>query len=55
VQVGDIITHIDGDELDDQHPYTNVLFTHAPGDTVTLTINRSGATLQLQVQLAEGN
>ncbi len=55
VQVGDIITHIDGVQLDDQHPYSNVLFTHAPGDTVTLTINRSGATLQLPVKLAEGN
>jgi 2-alkenal reductase len=55
VQVGDIITHIDGVELDDQHPYTNVLFSHAPGDTVTLTINRNGKTLQLQVKLAEGN
>jgi 2-alkenal reductase len=55
VQVGDIITHIDGVELNDQHPYTNVLFTHAPGDTVTLTINRNGATLQIKVKLAEGN
>jgi serine protease Do len=55
VQVGDIITHIDGVELDDQHPYTNVLFSHVPGDTVTLTINRNGQTLQLKVKLAEGN
>ncbi len=55
VKEGDIITHIDGVELDDQHPYTNVLFTHAPGDTVTLTINRNGQTLQLKVKLAEGN
>jgi len=55
VQVGDIITHIDGVLLDDQHPYSNVLFTHAPGDTVTLTINRNGKTLQLPVKLAEGN
>ena len=55
VQVGDIITHIDGVQLDDQHPYSNVLFTHAPGDTVTLTINRSGKTIQLPVKLAEGN
>jgi serine protease Do len=55
VQVGDIITHIDGVQLDDQHPYSNVLFTHAPGDTVTLTINRNGKTIQLPVKLAEGN
>jgi 2-alkenal reductase len=55
VQVGDIITHIDGVQLDDQHPYSNVLFAHAPGDTVTLTINRSGKALQLPVKLAEGN
>jgi S1-C subfamily serine protease len=53
--VGDIITHINGVGLDDQHPYTNVLFTHAPGDTVTLTINCNGATLQLKLKLAEGD
>ena len=55
VQVGDIITHIDGVLLDDQHPYSNVLFSHAPGDTVTLTINRNGQTIQIPVKLAEGN
>ena len=55
LQVRDIVTHVDGVLLDDQHPYSNVLYNHAPGDTVTLTINRNGTTIQLHVKLAEGN
>jgi len=41
--------------LDDQHPYANALFGYAPGDTVTLTVNRNGDTFEAPVQLTEGN
>ena len=52
VQVGDLITHLDGTQLDDQHPYSNVLNEHVTDGTVTLMISRNGATIQLQVKLA---
>src|SRR4029079_13547158 len=38
VQAGDVITKIDDATLDEDHPLVNVLMTHQPGDTVTLTI-----------------
>ena len=55
IQTGDIITHIGNTLLDDSHPFVNTLFNYAPGDRVTLTVQRDSKTLQIQVTLAEGN
>ena len=49
LQVGDIITGIDNTTLDDTHAYINTLFQYSAGDTVTLTINRNGNQVEVQV------
>ena len=47
----DIITAIDGQAIDREHPLDLVLLTHAPGDTVTLTVLRDGASQSIEVTL----
>jgi 2-alkenal reductase len=52
IRTDDIITQIDGITLDDQHPYENVLYAHAPGDTITVTIARGDSqTLTFKIKL----
>jgi S1-C subfamily serine protease len=51
----DIITMIDNVAIDDQHPYMNVLFGHAPGDTITLTVARDTQTLKFKVTLEKAS
>lgn len=41
LQVGDIITHINGVELDESHSYINTLFQYKPGDRVTIGFVRN--------------
>ena len=53
LRVGDIITAIDNTNLDDTHEYLNILFQYSAGDSVTLTVNRSGKSIQVQVTLGE--
>jgi serine protease Do len=53
LRVGDIITAIDSTNLDDTHEYLNTLFQYSAGDTVTLTVNRNGKSIQVQVTLGE--
>jgi len=48
---GDIITRFDDIALDDNHPFINTLFTYNPGDTVTLTVIRANAEIQLELTL----
>lgn len=52
LQQNDVITAIDGQKIDQDHSLITVLFTHKPGDTVTLTINRNGTELQVKLTLA---
>ncbi len=51
VQEGDIVTSIEGQAIDGDHPLDAVLTQFAPGRTVTLGINRAGKTLELQLTL----
>ena len=51
LQQGDIITSIGGVSLDETHSYINTLFTHKPGDQVTVEFIRSGKSMQVQVTL----
>ena len=53
LQRGDIITAVGNVALDETHAYLNTLYTHKPGDQVTLTIIRSNQTIQKQVTLGE--
>lgn len=55
LQEGDIITHMNGIELNDEHPYENVLYTFSPGQTVDLKVVRRYDTIDLQVVLGQGN
>jgi serine protease Do len=51
VKEGDIITKINDQAIDTLHPLDMVLSQFAPGDTVTLTILRDGATTTVQLTL----
>jgi len=51
LRVGDVITAINGQPISDQIGLVVAIRTYLPGDTVTLTILRSGQTLQLKVRL----
>jgi len=51
VKDGDIVTSIEGQAIDGEHPLDAVLTQFAPGRTVTLGINRAGTTLELQLTL----
>ncbi|MET0772441.1 MAG: trypsin-like peptidase domain-containing protein [Candidatus Limnocylindrales bacterium] len=51
LQAEDIITAIEGQTIDREHPLDLVLLSHAPGDTVTLTVLRDGASQDLEVTL----
>jgi serine protease Do len=53
LQVGDIITSIDQTTLDETHAYINTLFQYSAGDKVTLTVNRNGKSIEVQVTLGE--
>jgi S1-C subfamily serine protease len=51
LQDGDIVTAIDGQAIDATHPLDLVLLQHAPGDTVTLTVQRGDQSLDIEVTL----
>ncbi len=51
VQAGDIITAIGGQSINQNTSLTSIIDQKAPGDQVSLTINRSGKTMTLTVTL----
>jgi S1-C subfamily serine protease len=51
IKEGDIVTRINDQAIDTLHPLDMVLSQFAPGDTVTLTILRNGASTTVQVTL----
>jgi len=52
IQEGDIITEVDGTQVDDQNPFINqLLFDHKPGDSVKLTVERNGSSTDITVTL----
>jgi serine protease Do len=53
LRVNDIITGIDDITLDETHAYINTLFQYSAGDTVTLTVNRNGKSIQVKATLGE--
>ena len=50
---GDVITEIDGKAVDGMEELAALITQHKPGDTLTLTIVRGGATEKVAVTLAE--
>jgi serine protease Do len=53
LQPGDVVTAIDGEPIDQNHPLEEFLFEHKPGDTVELTVQRGKDELKLKVKLGE--
>ena len=53
LQDGDIIVKVNDVNIDRTHPLASVLGSFAPGDTITITVNRDGKEVQLKATLAE--
>jgi S1-C subfamily serine protease len=53
LEVGDVITAFDGQELNPQNSLLDLLFSHEPGDVVDVTVDRDGAIESFQVTLGE--
>jgi S1-C subfamily serine protease len=51
VQVGDVITAVDGSDVEQSADVRDAILEHDPGDTVELTIIRDGGELSLEVTL----
>jgi len=51
LQKGDIITQIDGKQLTTDSALAEIVDSHKPGDTVTLTVQRSGQTQSIKITL----
>jgi len=53
LKIGDVIVAISGDPIGPENPFLNVLMRHQVGETVTLSVNRFGRELALEVTLGE--
>jgi serine protease Do len=53
LQRGDIITKINGKEINANNPLSSIIGQFKPGDAVTLTIVRQGKTIELKATLGE--
>jgi serine protease Do len=51
IQTNDVITALDGTNIDQTHDLTSLLDQHQPGDKVTLTILRNGKSMTITVTL----
>jgi len=51
LQTNDIISQLNGNNIDQTHDLTGLLDQHQPGDKVTLTVLRNGQTLHIDVTL----
>jgi 2-alkenal reductase len=53
LQVDDIITAIDGEEITLEQSLADILFDYAPGDTVSLTVVRNGSEVSIDLTLEQ--
>jgi len=53
MQRGDILTALNGQGIDEEHPFINQLLGFRPGDAVQVEVYRSGERVQLEITLAE--
>jgi S1-C subfamily serine protease len=51
IRVGDVITKVNDQAIDQQHPLQSVMVKFRPGDKVRLTIIRGGTTMTVDVTL----
>ncbi len=55
IAANDIITHMDGKQLNERYTLSDAIATHKPGDTVQLTVNHAGREKTLSVTLGKGS
>jgi serine protease Do len=53
LQMKDVILEVDGTKVTNDNPLQTMIANHAPGDTVTLKVWRSGKTMDVKVKLEE--
>ena len=53
LEEGDIITKMGSIILDEQHPFINLLYSHAPGDATTFNIVRGNESVEIEVTFGE--
>lgn len=53
IKRGDIITAVNGLEIDDDHPLRDLILDHEPGKNITLTLSHWGESREMQVTLGE--
>lgn len=53
LQVGDVITAINGQPVDDRHPLVSLLLEHVAGETISLKILRDGKTMDVNLTLGQ--
>ena len=51
IKAGDVITKFDGSEIESYKDFLTKLYSKKTGDTVKLTINRDGSTMEVNVKL----
>lgn len=51
LQVGDVITEVNGDAVDQERTLSERLYAYEEGDTVTLTVLRDGEVIEVEVTL----
>jgi S1-C subfamily serine protease len=54
LQAGDVISAIDGQAVDDPQALVDAITARQPGDTITLTVTRMGATEPLEIEVTLG-
>ena len=53
IEEGDVIVAMNGQRIDAENPFVELLFRFDPGDTVTLTVQRGADQLDVEVTLGE--
>lgn len=53
IRAGDVITEVNGDKVEDPRALSRMIADIDPGSNVEITINRSGKTSQIEVELGE--
>jgi S1-C subfamily serine protease len=53
IEKGDVVLSIDGQRIDQQHPFSEVLFTHKPGSKISIEILRGSQHLKVSTTLTE--
>ena len=51
IKEGDVITAVNGTKIDTNHPLIELLASHAPGESVTLTVQRGNQEANIQITL----